>query len=385
MKQVDALIIGCGLSGAVVARNLAERGNCVEVWEKREHIGGNMYDYVDEYGILVHKYGPHTFHTKNKNLYEYMCRFAEWDGFHLTCGAEIDGKYTPTPFNFQTIDDYYSPDDAIELKHRIKAAFGERKTATVVEVLEHPDPIVRAYAEFLFEKDYAPYTAKQWGVSPSEIDSSVLKRVPLRFTYEDGYFDDAYQVMPRTSYTDFFKNLLQHPNITVNLKVDALDHLRISKDSILVDESKTTIPVIYTGALDELFGCCEGNLPYRSLHFEWKHENIDSKQRYPVVAYPQADDYTRITEYKKLPVQDVCGTSYAVEYPLQYTPRKKQEPYYPILTDESKIKYQKYLDKAKRIANLYWCGRLADFKYYNMDQALSRALDVCRSIDMESI
>lgn len=374
------LIIGCGLSGAVIARELAEQGKKVEIWERRDHIGGNMYDYVDEHGFLVQKYGPHTFHTNKKFLYDYMCRFEQWQDYKLTCGAVWDGKYTPTPFNFSTIDTFFPEKKAKLLKEKLKAAYAGREFATVVEVLENPDPDIRGYAEYLFQNDYAPYTAKQWGVSPAEIDPSILKRVPLRFSYGEGYFDDFYQVMPIHSFTRFFENLLGHPNITVKLGVNALDRLSVSSDSLLLDGVNTTIPVIYTGALDELFGHIYGRLPYRSLRFEWKYTERDSVQLAPVVAYPQEKDYTRITEYKKLPAQNRPGSSYAVEYPLPYQDGTYMEPYYPILTEASQKQYAQYRELADRIPSLIPCGRLADFKYYNMDQALEVALKKCTAL-----
>ena len=375
---MDALVIGCGLTGAVAARFLAEELNKkVVIWERRNHIGGNMYDYYDEHNILVHKYGPHTFHTNNKALFDYINRFAEWKEYKLTCMAYINGKFTPTPFNFQTIDDYYDEADADDLKERIKNFFAGRDTATVLEVLNCPDEKIRAYAQFLFDNDYSLYTAKQWGVPASEIDPSVLKRVPLRFSYNVGYFDDKYQVMPAESYTEFFTNLLNHPNITVRLGVEALEHLQIKNNRIYIDGVIQNMPVIYTGALDELFALSEGKLPYRSLRFEWKYEDIESKQDAPVVAYPQAEGFTRITEYKKLPVQDVKGTTYAVEYPLTYNENEAMEPYYPVLTEQSQQVYAKYAAKAQKVKGLYCAGRLADFKYYNMDQALERALCLC--------
>lgn len=377
---MKCLVIGCGLTGSVIARHLAEQGKKVVIWERREHIGGNMYDYVDEHGFLVQKYGPHTFHTKKKELFDYMCRFEQWQEYKLTCGAVWGGKYTPTPFNFTTIDTFFPPEKAEALKENLKAAFAGREFATVVEVLSHPDPDIRAYAEYLFQNDYAPYTAKQWGVSPDAIDPSVLKRVPLRFSYGEGYFDDEYQVMPVHSYTTFFENLLDHPNIEVKLGVEALDHLKVKEDRLWVDGQAVNTPVVYTGALDELFGCVYGKLPYRSLRFEWKHEGKESIQNAPVVAYPQEEGYTRITEYKKLPVQDKPGTSYAVEYPLPYQEGEKLEPYYPVLTADSQEQYAKYATLAKRIPNLIPCGRLADFKYYNMDQALEKSLQVLREI-----
>lgn len=378
MKQ--AIVVGCGLSGSVIARELAENGYKVRILEKRNHIGGNMYDYVDEFGILVHKYGPHTFHTRKKELFDYMCKYAQWDEYRLTCGAEINGVCTPTPFNFQTIDDFYPEEEAGVLKSEIQKTFPERDTATVVEALTCGNELVENYAKFLFDNDYSLYSAKQWGVAPSEIDPSVLKRVPLRFSYEEGYFDDAFQVMPHVSFTSFFENLLNHGNIEVSLNVDALDHMDVKDAEIYFDGKKANYPVIYSGPLDELFGCCYGRLPYRSLRFEWKHEEKDSFQKYPVVAYPQAKDYVRIIEYKKLPIQSVPGTTYEVEYSLPYKIGEHNEPYYPVLTGESLELYEKYRLLSKQVQNLFTCGRLGDFKYYNMDQALEKALDVSRQI-----
>lgn len=381
--DMDCLVVGCGLSGSVVARYLAEKlGQKVVIWERRNHIAGNMYDYIDEHGILVHQYGPHTFHTTKKHLYNYICRFGEWDDYHLTCMSHIDGKFTPTPFNFQTIDDFYSPERAQHLKNKLTAAYPNQEKATIVELMRHSDSDIRGYAMFLFEKDYSLYTAKQWGVDPSKIDVSVLKRVPVLFSYKTGYFDDPYQVMPKISYTHFFENLLDHSNIRVELGVDAFEYLRVSPvgDVLLLDSHPADIPVIYTGALDELFRE-PGALPYRSLHFEWKYEEIESFQDAPVVAYPQAKGFTRITEYKKLPIQNICGTTYTVEYPLPYQAGQKNEPYYPVLTEESQLQYALYKQRADKVKNLFCCGRLADFKYYNMDQALEQALELCQQLD----
>lgn len=377
---MDCLVVGCGIVGSVIARHVAEQGKKVVIWERRNHIGGNMYDFVDDHGILVQKYGPHIFHTKKESLYNYMCRYEKWQPYKLTCGASWDGKYTSTPFNFKTIDTFFSKEKATMLKEKLKNAFGDRDTATVVEVLQHPDADIREYAEYLFEKDYAPYTAKQWGVSPSEIDVSVLKRVPLRFSYDEGYFDDPFEAMPCNSFTTFFENLLNHPNICVQLNIEALDHLKVEDGKLLLDGVTVQIPVVYTGALDELFGCVYGRLPYRSLRFEWHYSEKDSLQDAPVVAYPQEKDYTRITEYKKLPVQDCVGTSYAVEFPLPYQEGTKMEPYYPVLTESSKKQYDNYREMAQKIPNLFCCGRLADFKYYNMDQALECALEIAQKL-----
>lgn len=376
----NVIVVGAGLSGAVVARYLAEKNYQVKVLEKRAHVAGNMYDYEDDHGFLVQKYGPHTFHTSKKELYEYMCRYEDWQDYKLTCGAVWGGKYTPTPFNFTTIDTFYPEKEAEELKKHLREAFKGRSSATVVEVLGNDDPLVREYAEFLFRNDYAPYTAKQWGVSPEEIDPSVLARVPLRFSYDTGYFDDPYQVMPMHSFTRFFENLLHHPNIHVELGQDALKRLEIKDNHVILDGRPFEGLVVYTGPIDELFHLQYGKLPYRSLRFEWKYSDKDSIQDAPVVAYPQEKGFTRITEYKKLPVQDKPGSSYAVEYPLLYEEGKDMEPYYPVLTKESQEQYAKYKELADQVPHFICCGRLADFKYYNMDQALDRALEICKKL-----
>lgn len=380
---MESLVVGSGLTGAVIARYLAEELRWkVTVIDRRNQIAGNMFDFVDEHGVLVHQYGPHSFHTKKKYLLDYMSRYSNWEPFYLTCMAKIDDKFTPTPFNFQTIDDYFSLSDAAIIKKKLLKAFPGRETMTILELLDHEDESINKYANFLFEKDYKLYTAKQWGVDPSEIDKSVLQRVPVRFSYKREYFDDEFQFLPTEGYTHFFMNLLDHPNIKVELGIEALEHVKISPNSseVSLDGQKTNMPIVYTGAIDELFGACSGSLPYRSLRFEWVYDQIDSFQEAPVVAYPQEEFFTRITEYKKLPIQNVTGTSYAIEYPIQYYSNTKMEPYYPILTENSKILFGEYKERSKQISNLFCCGRLADFMYYNMDQALERALDVCSVI-----
>ena len=377
------LIIGCGIVGSVIARYFAEeRDMDVSVWERRNHIGGNMYDYIDEHGIRVHMYGPHIFHTKNEKIYDYVCKYGNWEPYHLICGAVIDGICTPTAFNFKTIDLFYSPEDAANIKQHIRNKFGARESATVVELLDCDDSVIRDYAQFLFDKDYSLYTAKQWGISPADIDKSVLKRVPIRFSYEEAYFSDEFQYMPKDGYTQFIQNILNHPNIKVKLGIDALEHIEICNNEILLDKLEIDYPVIYTGPIDELFKFENGRLPYRSLRFEWKYENKDSFQELPVIAYPQAKDFMRITEYKKLPVQDAQGTTYAVEYPLPYSSSNTcLEPYYPVLTEESQKMYYEYRKKVSMVKNLYCCGRLADFKYYDMDKAIESAFAFLNGIN----
>lgn len=375
-ENYDAIVVGCGLSGSVAARELAERGKKVIILEKRNHIGGNMYDEVDENGILVQKYGPHTFHTNKKELYDYMCKYEEWEPFYLKCMAQIDGKFTPTPFNFQTIDDFYEKDKAEKLKNRIREYYGDVESKTIVELLECEDELIREYANFLFDKDYSLYTAKQWGIKPSEIDVSVLKRVPVNFSYKDRYFEDTYQIMPKHSFTQFFINLLNHENITVKLNEDALKYIEVDTDNKLVkvNGERWNKRIVYTGPLDQLLKYKYGVLPYRSLRFDYQMKNVKSYQPAPVVAYPQEEGYTRITEYTKIPVQEKKVTKIAVEYPLMVEEGKENEPYYPILTKKSKCIAEKYYSTVNEISNISICGRLAQFKYLNMDQTLEIAI-----------
>lgn len=370
-----ALVIGCGITGSVIARYLAEeKGMQVTVWEKRNHIGGNLYDYTDAHGIRVHKYGPHIFHTKKKEIFDYVCRFSQWEPFQLICGAVIDGICTPTAFNFKTIDLFYAPKEAEHIKNRLKEKFGMHEAVSVIELMNSDDEVIRNYARFLFDKDYGPYTAKQWGIPLKDVDVSILGRVPVRLSYEEAYFSDEFQAMPKHGYTNFIANILDHENISVKLEMDALEHLKIENARLTADGKAVDRPVIYTGPLDELWKCFKGKLPYRSLRFEWHYDQADSFQQMPVVAYPQAEGYTRITEYKKLPVQDVKGTSYAVEYPLPYSQEQKDaEPYYPVLTRQSKKLHEKYCAATDRVEHFYYCGRLADFQYYDMDQAIEHA------------
>lgn len=375
-ENYDVIVVGCGLSGSVAARELAERGKKVIILEKRDHIGGNMYDEVDENGILVQKYGPHTFHTNKKELYDYMCKYEEWEPFYLKCMAQIDGKFTPTPFNFQTIDDFYEKDKAEKLKKRIREYYGDVESKTIVELLECEDELIREYANFLFEKDYSLYTAKQWGIKPSEIDVSVLKRVPVNFSYKDRYFEDTYQIMPKHSFTQFFINLLNHENITLKLNEDALKYIEVDTDNKLVkvNGEKWNKQIVYTGPLDQLLKYKYGVLPYRSLRFDYQMKDVKSYQPAPVVAYPQEEGYTRITEYTKIPVQEKKVTKIAVEYPLMVEEGKENEPYYPILTKKSKCIAEKYYSTVNEISNISICGRLAQFKYLNMDQTLEIAI-----------
>ena len=372
-------IVGSGIVGAVLAAELANKGHEVQVLERRSHAGGNVYDYDDAHGIHVHHYGPHSFPTTDDEGYRYVSDHCELKDFNLGCGSVMDGKCVPTSFDFSSVDTFF-PEEAEEIKAHIKAEFGDRASATVLEMLESQDSYVRRFADFLYEKDYKPYTAKQWGIDPEKVDRQIFKRVPILFSYGSKYFSDKYQAMPVKGYMEFIENLLKHPGIELRLNEEALDRFSIRNNQVMDGDKPLDGVLIFTGALDELFGCKHGKLPYRSLRFEWKHEDIDSFQDMPVVAYPQAEGFTRITEYKKLPVQEVRGTTYAVEYPLPYKQGEAMEPYYPVLTEESQELFQKYYDEAKQVKGLAFAGRLAEFKYYNMDQAIRRALDLAREL-----
>lgn len=391
LEEADVIVVGSGFCGSIIARRIAEEFNRkVVVIDKRNHIAGNMYDEKNEYGIMVQKYGPHKLHTNSKQVFDYVNKYGQWEDYKLKCRVYMDGKFTPSPFNFQTIDDYFSKERAREIKYELKRYYKEIDKVTIVEMLECDNLVIRNYAKFLLEKDYRPYTVKQWGISPEDMDVSVLKRVPVRISYKEGYFDDKYQIMPKYGFTHFFGNLLNHNNIMVQLNKNALETIYINEreKSIYLNGKKTDKIIVFTGALDELLNYKYGVLPYRSLEFKWEVHKINSFQDAPVVAYPQEDRFTRITEYTKIPVQESYGTTIiAKEYPIHFNKddKKKMEPYYPIVSDENREQYNKYLNDIKDITNLYICGRLADYKYYNMDQSILRAFEIYEQIQKKFI
>lgn len=382
MNKYDCIVVGSGFAGTVNASILAEQGYHVLVLEKRSHIAGNTYDETEKNGILIQKYGPHIFHTNNEKVVNFLKKFGEWEDYQLACKVFMNDKFTPSPFNYQTIDDYYSIEEARELKKQLKLEYPNQNYATIVELLESTNPIVKSYANFLYDNDYSLYTAKQWGIKPSEIDISVLKRVPVLFSYEQRYFHDRFEMTPQKGYTNLFENMLKHPNIEVRLNVNCKDIFTVDDKYITYHQEPITCPIIYTGALDELFDYRYGLLPYRTLQFKYEILQQDSFQDAPVVAYPQVSDFTRITEYKKLPIQDIKNsTIIAKEYPSQYGLKSKNsEPYYPIINDKNKLQYQQYLDLAIKIPNLYLCGRLAEYQYFNMDQVIEQAFLTAKKV-----
>ncbi|MCI1965464.1 MAG: UDP-galactopyranose mutase [Oscillospiraceae bacterium] len=376
----DLIIVGCGLTGSTIAYLAANRKNLhVLLIEKRSHVGGNLYDETDpDTKIVVQKYGPHSFHTDKKAVYRLMCEVGGWEPYTLRARVRIKGRLTPSPFNFKTIDTYYSADRAKQIKKHLVDEFDYAPKVTILQMLNSTDPVIKEYAQFLFENDYKPYTAKQWGISPEGLDPIVLKRVPVRLSYTDAYFDDRYQMMPEGGFTSFFRKMLKNRLITVQTGEDALDHIRPGAGgTLLFDGEPLQIPVVYTGALDEFFGCCFGQLPYRSLRFKYQTLNMASFQETSGVAYPMADGFTRITEFTKLPYQDGHGnTIVAYEYPEPYGTEQGRIPYYPVLTENSEKAFECYRRKASEYSYLFPCGRLADFRYYNMDDAVERAMEM---------
>ena len=379
----DYVIAGAGLSGSILARMLAEKQNKrVLLLERRPHIAGNTYDCNGEHGIRIQKYGPHVFHTDSERAYSFIRQYCTEIPYRTRCEAVIDGVSTPSPFNFRTIDQFYSKEDAKRLKDKLTNYF-HKPAASVLEMMDCEEGEIRQYAQFLFEKDYKPYTAKQWNMSPEKIDSSVLSRVPVLFSYRDTYFDDKYEFIPEEGFTGLVERLLNHPLIEVKLSCDIIPDLRMDDFYKRVSYKGGEPVVIYTGAIDELFDYCYGTLPYRSLHFDYKYYQKEDFQNTAIVAYPQESGYTRITEYTKMPVQKGKGWTVAAhEYPVPYDKNAimGQEPYYPVLTKDSHEIYLKYQNLASSYQNLITFGRLADFKYYNMDQVVLRALQVYEKI-----
>lgn len=377
----DAIIVGAGLSGSVIARYLAqEHGKKVLVLERRNHIAGNLYDSKNDVGILIQKYGPHVFHTSDEKVIEFINKYSRWIPFSLKYKTSINNCIVSNSPNFETIDTFF-PNDAECIKRAILSSFPGVSKITYNDLCGCHHPLVKIFADFLYEFDFRPYTEKQWGNHAVVLDRSVFNRVPFYLSYHDLYWDDKYQLLPEKGFTQFITEILDHPNISVMLNVNALDflHIDIDKCCILYNNEVYENPVIYTGAIDELLQYKYGHLPYRSLRFEYITHNIDSYQEEAVVAYP-SEKYTRISEYKKMPAQDVGNiTTIGVEYPATYPNEYGHDPYYPIPSDKNYKLYERYRHDCAKIPNLILCGRLADYKYYNMDEALKHALEICET------
>ena len=379
----DLLIVGCGLTGLVIARDQVEKGKKVKVIDRRNHIGGNIFDYIDENGVLVQKYGPHLFFTDDEKIEKYISRFVDVYPFYPECRTYIGGKAIPMPFNFDSIKRIYgdNPDSQALMEDLIKE-FGLDSIVSVTDLLNSNTKSIREYGEYMYEHEYRKYSAKQWGKPIEEIDPAVFKRVPVYISYKKPYLRQKYQFMPEGGFTELARKILDHPNIIVELSTEALDHISFDNDRIFYDNYSG--PIVYTGPLDALFGYKYGRLPYRALEFTWKRIKRKNTLETPLSAFPEGDKYIRITDYTQFPPQELGDDSViAIEYPLEYKPDELcgNEPYYPTLTKDSKEMIAKYKDESTQYKNLYSCGRLADFKYYNMDACIIRAMEISTSLN----
>jgi UDP-galactopyranose mutase len=362
VKSFDYLIVGAGFAGSVLAERLATCANKrVLICDVRPHIGGNAYDHYNDDGILVHKYGPHIFHTNSKEVFEYLSHFTAWRPYQHRVRAQVDGQLVPIPINLDTINQLYGLN--------LSAFQVEEFLATLAEPREQirtsEDVVISKVGRELYEKFFRGYTRKQWGLDPSELDASVTARVPTRTNRDDRYFTDTYQAMPLFGYTRMFEKMLDHPNIKIMLNTD-------------YRELEGIIPyreMIYTGPVDSFFDYRFGKLPYRSLEFKHETHNMEQYQTAPVINYPNDYAYTRVTEFKYLTGQEHPKTSIVYEYP-----RAEGDPYYPVPRPENATIYQQYKTLADATPGVYFVGRLATYKYYNMDQVVAQALALFRKV-----
>lgn len=376
----DSVIIGAGIAGSVAARELAETGKKVLILEQRDHIGGNCYDEKDEHGILVHKYGPHIFHTKEQRAYDYLSRFTKWYEFGHEVVANVHGKLIPVPFNLNTLHMVYEKEQADVLEQKLVDAFGMDSRVPILKLREHQDPEIRQIADYVYENIFLHYTMKQWGQTPEEIDPAVTERVPVLISHDNRYFQEPWQGMPKDGYTAMFQAMLDHPDITVETGVDARERLEFTDKQVLLDKVPFTGEVIYTGPLDELFDCRFGRLPYRSLNFDFVYMDQEDYQGHSVVNYTVSEDFTRITEFKYLTGQKAPGTTIVREYPFAYTGAPGEIPYYSIASEENRKLYEKYKELLLGIPNVYLLGRLAEYQYYNIDAMVLKALKLADRI-----
>lgn len=376
MKQI--LIIGAGISGITAARLLAEQGYEVTILEKRDHIGGNVYDYLEE-GVLIHKYGPHLFHTKSKEVADFVCRFSKFFPYEHRVLGEIQDKLVPIPFNFKSIDLLFSEQEAEHLKTILSQAYPNGESVPIMELRKHPDTKVQELAEFVFQNVFYGYTKKQWGKSPEEMDASVMGRVPVRMSYDDRYFTDEFQMMPVHGYTELVKQMANHKNIRIRYGCGAMEHLTLEGEKLYYDGETCDYPVIYTGCIEALLKECFGRLPYRSLKFELEHRNVEQAQPVVQVNYPNRFTYTRTSEFKLVQTNRVLDRTVVMyEYPIPCG--EKDIPYYPIESEENRERYSRYVEEVEKIPNLHLLGRLAEYKYYNMDLTILQAMKLVEKI-----
>ena len=357
------LIIGAGFSGSVCARELAEAGHKVLVVDRRDHIAGNAFDVKDEYRILIHQYGPHIFHTNSERIFNYLSQFTQWRPYEHRVRGVVNGQEYPFPINRDTLNQLYD----LDLSEEQAAEYFEKVREPKAKVLTSEDVVLNSVGRDLYEKFFLNYTKKQWGLEPSQLKAGVAARIPTRTNTDDRYFTDTYQAMPLHGYTAMFENMLNHPNITVKLSTDYKD---------LLAQGVEYDHLIYTGCIDEFYDYKFGKLPYRSLRFEHQHlENTEQYQSVGTINYPNDFEFTRITEFKHLTGQQHPATSIVREYPTA-----EGDPYYPIPRDENEALFKKYKSLADCEKNVTFVGRLAEYRYYNMDQVVGAALNAVDKI-----
>lgn len=360
---MNILIIGAGFAGAVSARELAEAGHCISIIDKRPHIAGNAFDVKDDQGILIHQYGPHIFHTNSERIFNYLSKYTEWYKYEHRVRGVIDGKEYPFPINRDTLNQLYD----LDLTEEQAAEYFEKIREPKENIKSSEDVVLNSVGRDLYEKFFLNYTKKQWGLDPSQLKAGVAARIPTRTNTDDRYFTDTYQAMPLHGYTVMFENLLNHPNINVQLATEYKDWLK---------QHKQYDHIVYTGCIDEFYDYQFGKLPYRSLRFEHEHlVDIEQYQSVGTVNYPNDFEFTRITEFKHLTGQQHFATSIVREYPTA-----EGDPYYPIPRDENEILFKKYKALADSEKNVTFVGRLAEYRYYNMDQVVGAALNAVDKI-----
>lgn len=358
----DYLIVGAGFAGAVVAERMArQHGKKVLVIDRRDHIGGNAYDHLNDDGILVHRYGPHIFHTNAEQVFDYLSQFTSWRPYEHRVLSSVDGKLVPIPINLDTVNSLYNLNLTSEQLELFFEARAEKREA----IRTSEDVVVSRVGRDLYEKLFRNYTRKQWGKDPSELDSQVTARIPVRTNRDGRYFTDKFQYMPKKGYTRMFENMLDHPNIKIALGVDYRD---VSKDVMGAE-------IIYSGPVDEYFDFRFGKLPYRSLRFEHETLNCEYLQQVAVVNYPNEHSYTRITEFKHLTGQKHRQTSVVYEFPSA-----AGDPYYPVPAPENSALYKRYAELAAATLGVHFAGRLGTYRYYNMDQVVAQALTLCKQL-----